>query len=93
MIIGVCWVDLRVLGAQSLKDRRRIIKSIKDRLKNAYNVSIAEVGSLDTWQRAELGFACVGNDQTRIQRVLSTLVDRLRMEPEISLIDYSIEVL
>ncbi len=93
MIVGVCWVDLHVLGARSLKDKRRIIKSIKERIRGSYNVSAAEVGSLDIWQRAELGFACVGNEQARIQHTLSTLIDRFRMDPDVSLIDYTIEIM
>jgi uncharacterized protein len=83
---------LHIPGVRSLKEKRRIIKSLKERLRNQYNVSAAEVGALDSWQRSELAFVCVGNDNSRIHRVLSTLMDRIRSEPSVSVIDYHTEL-
>jgi uncharacterized protein YlxP (DUF503 family) len=62
MVVGVCRLSL-VLGAgQSLKVKRSVLHRIKDRVRNKFNVSIAEVGSQDLWQRIELGLAVTGND-------------------------------
>ena len=93
MILGTCWIDLHVPGSRSLKDKRRVIKSIKERIKGEYNVSIAEIGGLDSWQRSEIGIACVGNDKQRIDRILSKILDKFRNDPSLSLIDYTIQVL
>jgi uncharacterized protein len=93
MIIGACRVDFHIAHAQSLKDKRRVVKSIKERLKNQYNVSIAEIGALDSWQRAELAFVCVSNDRARVDRLLATMVDKIRNDPMVSLIDYSTEII
>lgn len=92
MIIGSLWIDLHINGAVSLKDKRRIVKSLKDRLKNKFNISIAEIGSLDHWQRAELGIACVGNDRMFIDRTLNLVVQRIVSDPQVMIIDHQMEI-
>lgn len=62
MIIGVGKIGLRLALCHSLKDKRRVIKSIIARTRNAFNLAIAEVDSNDVHHRAEIGFAVVGND-------------------------------
>ena len=57
-------------GNRSLKGKRRVLKSIMSKVKNRFNLSIAEVGANDLWQRAEIGFAAIGNDRTFINSVL-----------------------
>ncbi len=93
MIIGSCWVDLHIPGARSLKDKRRVIKSLKERLKNRYNISIAETGALDKWQRAEIGIVCVSNDSVKVSRTLNTVMDRIRDDYAVSVIDYHTELI
>ena len=93
MIIGACRVDIRIPGAHSLKDKRRVVKSIKERLKNQFNVSIAEIGSLDSWQRAELAFVCVSNERPRVDRLLSTMIEKLRSDPVVALVDFTTEII
>jgi hypothetical protein len=75
MKIGVCKVRLHFPENQSLKDKRRIIKSITTRVKNNYNVSIAEVEDQDLWQLATLGIACLSNSNQQTTEVLSKVVD------------------
>lgn len=93
MTIGVLQVELSVTDAMSLKDKRRVIKSIKDRIAHAHNVSIAEVGALDEHRRSILGVAMVGNDGRYIEGALSKLTDFIRSVPQVSLLDYRIELL
>lgn len=70
LLIGTLSLRLVMRGAFSLKDKRRIIKSLKERIRQKYNVSIAEVASQDKWQEAVIGIACVGNDGHFISSIL-----------------------
>ena len=92
MTIGALQIELTVIDAMSLKDKRRVIKSIKDRIAHAHNVSIAEVGALDEHRRSILGIAMVGNDGRYVEGALSKLVDFIRAVPQVSLLDYRIEL-
>ncbi|HKI94335.1 MAG TPA: DUF503 domain-containing protein [Gemmatimonadales bacterium] len=69
--MGLVTWDLHLNGCQSLKDKRRIIKSLKDRLHNTFNVSVAETGHHELWQRAELTCAVVASDQRHVEQVLA----------------------
>ena len=93
MTIGVLQLELSVTDAMSLKDKRRVIKSIKDRIAHAHNVSIAEVGALDEHRRCILGMAMVSNDSRYVEGALSKLVDFVRSVPQVDLMDFSIELL
>jgi uncharacterized protein YlxP (DUF503 family) len=93
MTIGVLQVELSVTDAMSLKDKRRVIKSLKDRIAHGHNVSIAEVGALDEHRRSILGLAMVSNDRRYVESALSKLVDFIRSVPQVSLVDYQIELL
>ena len=93
MTVGVLQVELSVTDAMSLKDKRRVIKSIKDRIANSHNVSIAEVGALDEHRRCILGMAMVSNDSRYVEGALSKLVDFVRTVPSVDLVDYQIELL
>jgi uncharacterized protein YlxP (DUF503 family) len=93
MTVGVLQLELSVTDAMSLKDKRRVVKSIKDRIAHGHNVSIAEVGALDEHRRAILGIAMVANDRGYVEGGLSKLVDFVRSVPQVDLIDYQIELL
>ncbi len=75
MNVGICKIRLRLPENQSLKGKRRVLKSITARLKNKFNVSVAEVDDQDLWQLATLGICCVSNDQRFTNEVLSKVVD------------------
>ena len=92
MIVGVKAWELQLAGCRSLKDKRRVIKSLKDRLHARFNVSVAEVDSLDSWQRAVLGVAMVGNDGKFLASALSKVVDHARNFRFAELADYHIEI-
>lgn len=93
MVVGVLRVRLAIFEALSLKDKRRVTRSLKDRLTNRHNVSVAEVDDLDHRQAATLGVALVANDGRFVQSALSKIVDELRAYPHASLVDYDIELL
>ncbi len=93
MTLGVLQIELEIPEAQSLKDKRRVVKSLKDRIANSHNVSIAEVGALDEHQRSILAIAMVANDKTYVESGLSKLVDLVRAVPQANLLDYQIEFL
>lgn len=93
MTIGVLQLEISVGDAMSLKDKRRVVKSLKDRIARRHNVSIAEVGALDEHRRAILGLAMVSNDARYVESALSKLVDFVRSVRQVDLIDYQIELL
>lgn len=93
MVIGICTVELHIPDSGSLKGKRQVIKSIKDRIRQNYNVSVAEIEGLDLWQKAVLGMACVGNDKRYINGVLDKIVGFLQDNHSIELLNYRIEFL
>jgi uncharacterized protein len=93
MVIGVLQLELSIGDAMSLKDKRRVVRSIKDRIAHAHNVSIAEVGALDEHRRSVLGLAMVSNDARYVQGALSKIVDFIRATPTVGLMDYQIDLL
>lgn len=93
MVVGVLRVRLAIFEALSLKDKRRVTRSLKDRLGARHNVSIAEVDDLDHRQATTLGLALVANDARFVQSALARIVDEIRAYPRASLLDYEIELL
>ena len=91
MITGMLEIRLMVREARSLKDKRRVVKSLRDRIRNKFNVSIAEVGSLDSHQHAVIGVAAVGNDQQFVNAVLSSVVNYISGNADALLVDYEME--
>ena len=93
MIIGVCTIELFIPGNRSLKGKRRILKSLIARVRNEFNVSIAETGDNDAWQSATLGVACVSNDAAHTHGLLSRVVEMIeRSRLDIQIVDYRIEI-
>jgi uncharacterized protein YlxP (DUF503 family) len=92
MVIGVLRVRLGVFEALSLKDKRRAVKSLKDRVGARHNVSIAEIDDLDRRQTATLGMAMIANDARFVESSLSKIVDEIRAFGRASLLDYEIEL-
>jgi uncharacterized protein len=73
VVVGLATFELHLNGCQSLKDKRRILKSLKDRLQNRFNVSVAETSYHDQWQRAELACCVVSTEQRHAASVLSSV--------------------
>ena len=69
-VIALLTLDIHIPHAQSLKDKRMIVRSLKDRLRAKFNVSVSEVDHQDLWQRAQLGVVIVGPDEKFLKKVL-----------------------
>jgi len=93
MHVGILQVEISIPDAMSLKDKRQVVKSLKDRIAHGHNVSIAEVGALDEHRRSIIGMAMVSNDKRYVEGALSKLVDFVKTVPTVDLIDYQIDLL
>ena len=93
MVVGILQLRIMIRDAQSLKDKRRIVKSLRDRIRNRFNVSVSEVDSLDRRQQAVLGITLATNDRIFADQVLAKVVDLVRATPGAVLVDYETEIL
>lgn len=73
MTIGLLKLDLSVPGSRSLKDKRRVVKGLKDKLRNRYNCSVAEVGEKDHWTHSQLAVCVVGDDSRFVNTQLNEI--------------------
>ena len=87
MVVGVVVWELHVPGCQSLKDKRQVVKSLKDRLHARFNVSAAETALQDVHGRAELAVCVVSNDRKHAQSVLSSCDQLVEMEGRARIVD------
>ena len=93
MIVGVCTVELFISESRSLKDKRQVLHSLKDRLHGKFNLSIAEVDGQDLWQKAVLGMACVSNESNHVHRVLEQALTLIRSMPAVEVVRTQLELL
>lgn len=94
MNIGACKVRLRLPENETLKGKRRVLKSIIERVKNRFNVSIAEVGDHELWQVLTLGVTCVSTSPQHVNEVLSKVMDFIEKSRfEVEMLDYELEIL
>ncbi|MFO0706982.1 MAG: DUF503 domain-containing protein [Nitrospira sp.] len=93
MVVGVCTVELFISESQSLKDKRQVLHSIKDRLRGKFNLSVAEVDGQDLWQKAVLGMACVANESGHVEQVLEQALNVIKSMPVVELVRVHRELL
>lgn len=93
MFIGVCRLDLHLPENSSLKGKRKVVKSIVSRVKNRFNVSIAEIKDHDKWQKINLGIATISNDKRHVNSILVNIVSFIENLCLAELIDYEIQIL
>jgi len=84
--VGQCTFDLHVANSQSLKEKRRVIKSIKEKLKNRFNVAVCEFGDLSLWQRSQLSIVTCSNDRTVVDSTIKTVVNFIEGIHSVSLL-------
>lgn len=77
MTLGCCRIRFYLHGNQSLKGKRQVVRSMKDRIRNKFNVSIAEIGDQDVWQNIQLGIAAVGSDSQYLDGLMQQVVNYL----------------
>lgn len=93
MIVGLCTVELYMPDADSLKAKRQILLSLKDRLRDKFNVSVAEVADQDLWQKAVLGIACVANEGAHVNQVLDQAINLIRSVRTLEMVQSRIDIL
>jgi hypothetical protein len=92
MVIGVCTIELYLPENHSLKGKRQIVNSLKGKLKNRFNISIAEIDHHDVWQRATLGVAMINKDRRYVESELSKILNFIEASQYASYImDYTAE--
>jgi uncharacterized protein YlxP (DUF503 family) len=72
-VIGVLTLDIHVEQSHSLKEKRHVVKSLKDRLRERFNVAVAEIDGLDSWQHAVVAAVTVSNDKVHAEKILSAV--------------------
>lgn len=93
MVIGILQVEITIEHAMSLKDKRSVVKSLKDRLHREHQVSVAEVEAHDEHRRGVLGIVMASNDVRYTQSVLDRVLDKLREGRDYVLADQDIQIL
>src|SRR5271170_7294772 len=92
MVVGILRLTLSIPSAQSLKDKRRVLRKIIERARQRYNAGVAEVGENDIWQRAQLGFAVVSNDRRFVDEVLAKMSRDVESNAEASVLAREVEI-
>ena len=92
MFIGVGRVEIFLPGLSSLKSKRRIIKSIKGKIRSKFNVGISEIDFLDKWQRSLIGIVAVSNDSKFLQSAFNQILNQLKEFRDINILDWNIKI-
>ena len=92
MTVASLTLELMIYGAGSLKAKRQVVRSLRERIRNKFNVSVAEVDNHDLWQRATLGVAVAAADGTRANEVLDKVRGLVADEMRVSIIDAFVEI-
>lgn len=93
MEVGILQFTIRLRGSHSLKEKRHVMKSIKEKLRARFNVSVAEVDDHDLWQKGTIGVVACGNDAAVLRSLLDKIVMMIRLHPTAELIDQQVEIL
>ena len=93
IIVGLCTVELFIPESQSLKDKRQVLLSLKDRLRGQFNLSVAEVDGQDLWQKAVLGLVCVANEGRYVNQVCDQALNLIRNVPAVEIVQSRVELL
>ena len=88
-----CYLELHLLESNSLKDKRRVLKSLKDRIRNSFNVAVAEVDPTDLWQSACLGVVTVSSGVRHANGILTKVVNFVEKDVRVELVNCDMEVL
>ncbi|OPZ23576.1 MAG: hypothetical protein BWZ02_03167 [Lentisphaerae bacterium ADurb.BinA184] len=93
MIVGILTLELDIPQAYSLKDKRMVLNRVRDRLRQKFNVAVAEVGENDVWNAATVGVVTVSNEQRHANRMLSTVVAYVETLRDCTVADVAMEFL
>ena len=93
MIIGSCLVEIMIYESNSLKEKRQVVRSIIEKLKSRFNISIAEVGLNDKWRHGLIGFSCVSNETVHVNKTISNVLGFIERDSRLEIINTEIEIL
>jgi uncharacterized protein YlxP (DUF503 family) len=93
MVVGIGTIVLRLPGNTSLKGKRKVVKGVVSRLQNTFNASVAEVGANDSLQRAQIGFALVGNDRRLINSKLDKALNFVETMQVAEIVETDVEII
>ena len=93
MPIGLLTLEIHIPDARSLKDKRQVLRSLKDRLRSRFNVAVAELDHQETWQRAQVGIVSLSNDPTHLEQSLRAVFDEAEQLLGRELIGHDLEML
>ena len=93
MIIGICEISLRIPGTHSLKEKRSILRPLRARIRQRFNVSLAEVGGQDKWQLSEVAVACVAADSVHAHRLLEQVLEFIERDGNVQIISSNLQLL
>jgi len=93
MVVGTCKMHLRVEWANSLKEKRTVIKSVVAKTGNKFNISIAEIGNLNAHKDATIGFACVTNETRHAQSIVQNVINFIEASTEAVVTDVETEII
>jgi len=91
LVVAIVTVDLYLPGNGSLKDKRQVLQSLKAGLRNRFNISVAETGHHDLWQRAEIGIAAISPDRLRVQKEVDRILKFIGGRSGVDLVGESVE--
>ena len=93
MHVGVLQLHVHVPDSQSLKDKRRIVRGLLDRVRAKFEVAAAEVDDQDVWQSSVLGFSCVSNSVRHAESVMNAVLEFVRQSPAAHVVEHELETL
>lgn len=93
MVVGAALVEIHVQGSQSLKQKRGVVRSIQQRLRNQFNISVSEVGGQGTWQRAVLGMTAAGAEALPVKQVLERAIRFVEEQHDAEVLNSDLELM
>jgi len=91
LVVGLCTLEIIIPEANSLKEKRSVLKSMLEGMRSRFNVSASEVEHMDLWRRATVGVACVSNSGTFADQVLAKVVDWVEANPRVNVAGVEVE--
>ncbi len=93
MPVGLLTLELHIADAQSLKDKRQVLRSLKDKLRREFNVAVAELEHHDVWQRSVVGIVTLSNEEKHVKEMLDKVLDAADRMLEPTLINQNVEII
>ena len=93
MRVGALKIQLEITDSNSLKDKRMVLKSLKERIRNRFNIAISEVDNHDKWQRATLGISSVSREKQFIEMMFNKIIHYIENEGSVLILDTQMEIL